>query len=560
MTRMMPLFAFAVVAAFAAGFALAGTQEGTDITPVPTKRVETTPARVVPGDEIDQLEAKLKPEARFSDYVPKWRVQTRKFEFAHYKKTTSSTFTVILDGDKVVGIMRSGDIMLVARTPESAAAKVNMPTERLHLDNMPGPSFPIYQFIQKATTHGSIHRDNEDSTAGEWWEAGEKHLDFVRKQQHDKYDIEARFRFTVDPVYGYRIDGIRDMTWKEDPKGKMFNGGSFTPGCYVPWEHAAVYDRTVWTPISGKLEGWANNLLCMDRCDSNKNAFAWRDGGFIGYLPSREGWSPVFTRKDGTGDTPGLSLCNAHNDFHIKFQISEVPSIGEGKYRFAFVHRLMSLPPEMTAHVWDGMELIQDKASAIVIKLGAVEDFEEQPVPLTRAARGMVWTSGGPSLAKDVARSGKQSIHFTGRMWPNLPQVSLQPNTRYRLEGWYKLTPWSDEQWEAAKQRDASRREKLAKQDKPLPEAVDWEAAKKNAKAYISGDFYEWSPYSGQMLEKMRTNEVTPGKDGWQHVVLEFDSPAWGPFINIAFHAEYCNAWLDDFGLTVIEAKQVAEQ
>jgi len=555
MSRLMQLVAFTVLSVFVVPGVLAGTQEGTDITPVPLQRVETTPDRIVPGDEIDQLEAKLKPEARFSDYVPRWRVETRTFAFAHYKKTKSSTFTIILDGDKVVGVMCSGDIMVVARTPDDASTKVNMPTERLHLDNLLGPSFPIYQFIQKAKTHGSIHRDIEDSTAGEWWEVGDRHLDFVRKQQHEKYDIEARFRFTVDPIYGYRIDGIRDMTWKVNPKGTTFNGGSFTPGCYVPWEYAATYDRTVWTPISGKLEGWANNLVCMDRCDANKKAFAWRDGGFIAYLPDRDGWSPVFTRKDGTGDTPSLSLCNAHNDFHIKFQIKDLPAVGK-TYPFRFVHRHMALPPEMTAHLWNNVELIQSKASAIVIRLGETEDFEKQPVPLTEPARGLIWTSGGPKVAEGVARSGNQSITFTGRAWPNLPQISLQPNTKYRLEGWYKVEPWSDEQWEAAKKKDASRREKLTKRGKKLPAEVDWEAAKRDAKAYITADFYEWSPHTGEMVKKMRTNAATPDKDGWQHVVLDIDSPAWGPALNVTFHADYCNVWLDDFALRIDEQRR----
>jgi hypothetical protein len=197
--------------------------------------------------------------------------------------------------------------------------------------------------------------------------------------------------------------------------------------------------------------------------------------------------------------------------------------------------------------VWDNVQLIQKGRSAIVIKIGRVEDFEDQPVPLTAPARGLIWTSGGPKLAEGLARSGSKSLLIKGRAWPNLPQVSLKPNVRYRLEGYFKVVPWTEEQLAAAKAKDRSRRESLKKRGRPVPPEIDW--ANLRPQAYISGDFYEWSPHSGKMLVKQKTTTATAETDGWQHVVLDFTSPGWGPFINIAFHAEHCDAYLDDFAL-----------
>lgn len=524
-------------------------QEGTVVETVALQAVPVDPPRLVPGDEIDQLAETLAPPARFADHQPRWRVERRTFQFNHFNRVEESNFAVVFDGERVVAVVRSGDIMLIARTPDTAPTRLPMPTERLHLDNLPGPSLPTWQFIKNMKTHGTIYAELGDKVLPrETWELGPRSLAFVRRQTLPEYDVVARFVFTVDPVFGYRIDAVRDVSFAQPPaKGlEKMGGGSFCPGCYVPWRENAIYDRTAWTPARGGIEGWANNLLTMDRCDSGKD-FSWRDGGFIAYLPAADGWSPCFTRKDGTGNTPNLNLCNAHNDFHIQFIIKDLAADANGRYPFHAVHRLMSLPPELSGHVWNQMKLIQQGVATIIIKLGDVEDFEKQPVALTEPARGLVWTSGGPALAEDVGRNGGKSLLIRGRQWPNLPQVSLKPDVRYRLEGWFKVVPWTPEQLAKAKAEDARRREDLTKKNKPLPPAVDWDNVQ--PRAYIVGDFYEWSPYTGPMVEKQMTTQADGRTDQWQHVSLDFTAPAWGPFINIAFHADYCEAYLDDFAL-----------
>jgi hypothetical protein len=178
----------------------------------------------------------------------------------------------------------------------------------------------------------------------------------------------------------------------------------------------------------------------------------------------------------------------------------------------------MALPPEMSAHVWDKIDLIQRNATGLIVKIGETENFERQPVPLTEPARGLVWTSGEPPLVKGDAHSGMHSIKIKGTSWPNLPQISLQPETKYRLEGWFKI--------------------------------VEAEPGA-SPRAYIKGDYYEWSPHTGPMVEKQSTTAATRVGE-WEQVVLDFTAPAWGPFINISFVAENCTALLDDFALHLL--------
>jgi hypothetical protein len=53
------------------------------------------------------------------------------------------------------------------------------------------------------------------------------------------------------------------------------------------------------------------------------------------------------------------------------------------------------------------------------------------------------------------------------------------------------------------------------------------------------------------MIEKQATTAATRVGE-WEHVVLDFTAPAWGPFINISFVVENGMALLDDFALRLL--------
>jgi len=522
----------------AAAAALAAPAPGDDRT-VPVGPT-TGPSEARPADEVDELVAKLKPPARFRDYRPRFRLVERAFTFHHVKGPVEETWRVVLDGDKYVALVRPGDFNLLALTPEMATTTLKMPTGRYHLDTTLGPVLTTHQFIQKRKDYELEGKPNADQT--DTWSAGGATLTLVRRSASEEREVRNTFEIRVDPVLGYTITGTYESWWKSIPaKRPSFGGWAFCPGNYTLWPDTQIYERTVFSPDSadsaesGGLWGWANNLIAMDRVDGDRKHFAWRDGGLIAYLDKDTGFSPCRTRAGGGGPVT-MSLCNAHNDFHINIDVlKDAPRGPDGRHVVRQVHRLVALPPELTNYIWDHMTLYGKGQSAVMIRIGELEDFEKQPVPVTEPVRGLVWTSGGPRITTDQARSGKQSLFLTGTAWPNLPQCSLLPETKYRLEAWCKLATYTDEERAAFEK----------KHGRP-PDAV--------VRAFIKGDFYEWSPHSREWILEQQTNVVTSEKEGWQQVFLEFTTPKWDPFINIVFVVENGKAYLDDFRLVRLGA------
>lgn len=526
-------------------------QSGHDIEAVALSPVAAS-ERLVVGDDFDRLAAEVAAPERFADHRPAWRVERRTFSFQHYDKTVTKRFAVVLDGDREVAVLRSGDFIVCAQTPADADRTFRMPTERLHLDNLPGPLVLTWPWFKDFRYHGAIYWDDGDGRGdGRRWEVSDRHLALVQRRQTDAFEVAARWVFTVDPVFGYRLDVQHDLSFPEPVAegAHKLHIATFTPGCYVPWAEASWFDRTVYTPPGGGLRGWANNLLAIDRSDSGKD-FAWRDGGFIGYLPAPGGWGWLFTRQDRSGPTVKLSICNAHNDFHSTIPIPELTLGNDGRARHRWTRRLLAVPPEIGQHLWDTVDLNQRGHTTLIIAIGATEDFEAQPKSVAEPHRGLVWTARHPEIVSGDARSGEQSIRIAGRSWPNLPQVSLVPGRDYRLEGWFKIEPWSEEQRQAAvakAQRNHQRAVEWARaKGKPVPSAPDLTGP---PEAYIRGDYYQWSPHSDPMVVEQTTTRATRTDGAWEHVVLDFTVPDWGPFINISFHADRCTALLDDFTL-----------
>ena len=94
----------------------------------------------------------------------------------------------------------------------------------------------------------------------------------------------------------------------------------------------------------------------MDRSDRPKSAPEWtfRDGGITAYLQGPDSLNPAFTRLDGAGSTKKLAICNAHNDFHISLRLPSIPTANDdGIYPYRYVHRLVSIPPEVSNRLWN---------------------------------------------------------------------------------------------------------------------------------------------------------------------------------------------------------------
>ena len=503
------------------------------------------------ADEIDDLVKKLSPPARFRDYRANFRAERRTFTFNHVQGPVQRDWWLVRDGEKYVALHRGGDFNLLALTPELAKTTLAMPTGRYHLDNQLGPTLCTHQFLKPVKTHGAIYSDvppgPEDA-----WVGGGKTLTFVRSFKTAGQATTSRFTFSVDPVLGYRIDGLYDVRFKDMPVKQTWVGPTFCPGCHPPWPANRIYNRTVHCPGFGQsgYRGWANNLLCMDRCDGDRKKNSWRDGGFIAHLTAQTGWSACRTRVDGGGDV-SMPVCNAHNDFHVHILLpGELPKDETGRYRFQALHRLLALPPELTQHIWDNMDLFGTGGTGVFISVGEVEGFEDQPKSLAEPERGLTWTSGGPNVSTDEAYSGRKSLLLTGTSWPNLPEVCCLPESKYRVEAYFKVVPWTAEETAAARKKDEARREQMKKRGRPLPPEVDWDNLE--AQAYITAHFYEWSPHSGKWLVRQETTRATGAKKDWQRVVLQFDTPKWDPKVNIVFQVHNGKAYLDDFSLLAV--------
>lgn len=497
------------------------------------------------ADEVLDLIRKLNPPRRFGGYTPQFHYTQRTFTFNHVGGPQKRTWRLIMDGKRHVALIRSGDIQLLAFSPQTAGTTLRMPTGRYHLDTTLGASLPTHQFIQRKIRYRLDGRSNVNET--DHFQGGGRTITLVRHFEDRQVEVLHKFTLSCHSIFGYMVTGKYHVTFKQEPTKRETTSGAFCPGCYVPWPEQWIYDRTVFCP-GGTTEyrGWANNLIAMDRVDGNKKAFTWRDGGFIAYLNRKTGWSPCRTREDGGPDAP-MSLCNAHNDFHIKVPFPEKLKTDKAEREvYEATHRLFALPPEATRYIWDHMKLIPVGRSAVMIRIGVLEDFEKQPVPLTEPVRGLVWTSGEPSLTTLHSHSGERSLVIKGRQWPNLPQVSLLPSTKYRLEAWFKVENMSVEQRAAHRKRYDEQAETIRKAGQTPP---PYQPPKRYAEAYVTGDFYQWSPHDRRRLLRQRTSVARGDKSDWQQVVLEFTTPKWDPFIDVVFYCEDGTAYMDDFSL-----------
>jgi len=475
-------------------------------------------ALAAPGaaDEVDELVAKLKPPARFADHKPDFSVAKQRFAFEHLKGPVEWDFWVIKDRDRHVAVIpltgfHGGTIYLLDFNPETAPTELRMPTERWHIDtaigsemrtdawipDAAGETDATYEFTKSDGTLTLTRRFRGTTRINKW-------------EHHPKYDeaidTTGAFVFRCDPVFGYVVEGTWDTRVKPAPKTFEYVSLA-TAGRYSLWPGTETCFRTVSTPRDKPgYEGYYLNLASIGRA----KGFTCRNGGFAAFLNDETGWSPTMTLE---GSTARFVVCNAHADLDFVMPWAEgSEDAAAGMKRRLHKHRMLALPPELTRHVWDKMDVAFQDQQAVQIRIGRPEGFEDQPLPLTTRVRGLTFVGGGgPDITDRQAHSGKRSMVVKGKVWPNIPQLVLKPNATYRLEAWIKVA----------------------------------DASSDDAKAYILGDLYEWSPHSGEMVVKQKTGAATPGD--WQKVSLEFTAPKWGPFINMVFIAEGCTAYVDDF-------------
>ena len=158
-----------------------------------------------------------------------------------------------------------------------------------------------------------------------------------------------------------------------------------------------------------------------------------RDGGFSAYLDPNSGWS---WSTSLFGANRRCSVCNVHadQDFIIKWP-KGLAKDEKGMVRHTISVRQQALPPEVTSHLWNNTTAQFSERSMVVIPVGKVADFKNQPMPMDTTVKGMTCTNNHPTISTTEARTGKKSMVVKGTSFPNPPQVVLKGGKRYRVEG-----------------------------------------------------------------------------------------------------------------------------
>lgn len=451
-----------------------------------------------PSDEIDSLLAYVKPKARFVNYKPSFSVKETTFTFNHVNGPISEKWYLIYDKRKVIGFVRGTSLVdegirIISFDPTQVPSKLIIPHGRYHYENEIAP------LLQ--TGVGNVPLDTP----------------YIFKNQNDSILIFTRthgsvtntFKVGLDPILGYYVVAFCEIP---DSLNTVDIAKATAPGTFNPWPNMSIYESTVFTP-SGRpgYEGYYNCTPSIDRAKryirKEKGGFTVRENGFIAFLNDKSGWSACFTRSGGGNSLP-ISQCNAHDV--VKYKTSR-PTSG------VVVLRMIGLPPELTSYIAKNSKFYMEKDSAVVIKIGQLETFENQPISCNTTIKGLYETQKGIKLT-DSAFQGKKAMVWTGELWPDIPQLILQPNRTYQLSAFMKVIGDS-------------------------------------TVGFITGKTYEWTPYEKKWFQEFSTDTVKT-TEGWKKVSFTVKTDNWDPFIDIKFFAINGTAYLDNFSLMEVPLKK----
>ena len=494
------------------------------------------------ADEVDDLIRKLRPPRRFKGYVPRFCVARMRHTLQYASGPRTMDLFVLKDGGKFVALIPKpgGTIHVLDFNPRTAAKTPAMSDERWMNENSIGTQLRTDAFIPSRA--GATDKTYEFTQGKGTLTLVRRYggTDVYRKWTHRfdgpvTVDTVNTFVFRCDPVLGYVVEGtFRSKVSKAPPRFEYFSAK--TSGICSVWAGAESPSRTVITPAGkGGFEGYYLNFPAIDWCDNDKKTFRCRDGGFAAFLNRHTGWSPATTV---CGASASFAVCNAHGDLDFRTG-----------HRDGLRTRILALPPEITSYLWDNMTVRFKGRTRVQVRVGRVEDFEDQPLPLTTPVRAMISTGGGPRISTEVARSGKRSAIIENTFWFNLPQVLLKSRARYRLRAWAKVVPWTAERRAAEEKRKRARIEKQRAKGRKVPDFKAFGAAR----FHITGHLYVSTPHAGKWAVQQQTNVAGPDAARWQELKLEFTTPKWAPFINVVFNASACTAYVDDFSLIAVE-------
>lgn len=525
------------------------------------------------ADEVERLCAQLEVPARFAAHVPSFSLAPFERTFAFSDGPHTWRFMGIKDGARFVAYVplegaHNGIISLLTHDPALAPLAIPFPSERFHIDTAPGAGLRTDHFLAGK----GWQEETRDGESSRWELAADARSVTLHRRfagaltrstwGHDlkagplQVDHHGVFRIGCDPVHGYVVDA-RWTTGVSDPKRLGQYVSLVQASLSNPWVRAGTPDLFVTCPRGGSgYLAHAHNHAAIGRIGGCPE-WTLRDGGFVAFLDPG-GWSLAQVLR---GADAKLGVCNVHADQDL---IPHWPQDGierrDGLQYHTVEVRQVFLPPEVTAHVRSSCRRLFTDQRAVILPLGDVVDFEDQPLSAGTHRIGLTWTTQ-PEISTAAAHSGERSLRFRGLSWPNLPQIALKPGRAYRLDAWFKVEAataadidklHADHERAQADQlerwrKDAAKAKAAGMEAPPEPVAEPWREPGPAA-AWCEGHLYKWSPHvSADRVLAQATGKVVAGS-GWQRVELEFASPDWGPFIDIRF---VCSgggtAYLDDF-------------
>ena len=508
--------------------------------------VSARPAALGRGaDEIDALVTLTAPPARFAAHEPWFSVEECEIAFERADGARKMRVLAVTDrGRHVAAYFPELSVLdLVAHDPARAPRVLDLPSrydERTALDVR--ISTVLWYDIPGAA--GERHSFE--------FSGGGRTITLTERQEwRARRNAMSVHTFTIscDPVLGYVVDA--DCRLQTDDRDSILRARGLVEFVNLlcrdvanVWPGRWRFDMTVYSrvapaapragpsgsaPASGGgdrnaaeagvtegFAGWRNNPVAARLSDEIEGGLRVRDGGIVAFLAGEDGWGPALSRRGGYGFR--LATGEVWQEQHnlVAFPTRQD---ADGLFRLSPRFRLAFLPPEVAARVLDKTR-IEDFAgrSEPMIRLGVLENFEDQPLPLTAPVRG-AWADSF-TISEAEAHSGRKSLLVAGgpavpdgatpEGLPWTPRIPLDPGMTYLVEAWVKAVGGGTE-------------------------------------AFILADIHDGPPEEAARIAGHRSRPVASG-GGWRQAALSFTAPRTAAFVDLRLVVTGPGrAWFDDF-------------
>jgi hypothetical protein len=349
---------------------------------------------------------------------------------------------------------------------------------------------------------------------------------------HKGRDAQSLHTFTLryDTVVGYRIDITTSLVINEAAAPKTVEFINFlTPQLANPWPFPASHDFlpnprssiTAWSSDIGiTWKGFAENILSGAMLHtyniSNPSINSSSLGAVV--MASNNGWSAALAFS-GDGLTFLQATCPTWMDQH---QIVMLPLPGpDGFITLSPTFSLAYLPSLASNDILSRVNLIthqgdntRGNGSAVLLRLGVVEDFETQPIELTTPLRALaqVWSSpdfrlvkldNGTALSIQTLTPVDASNFYS--FANSVPLVPLNVSTRYQFQA-------------------------LALAPSRLLCPSGFEGI-----AQIAIGIYEDDDFNTPFRFIWYNSTKVTGDQGWTSLFVSFTSPSWPSYADIRF-------------------------